>query len=101
MTLGEGNGDGQSNRGEQIAILLPDGDAYRAAELFSTDDCIDLTTRISDSWSDYDQVGASAKYTLAKISPNCPNTVKLLAQIIVPNKPNHQLKQATIELQIK
>jgi S-formylglutathione hydrolase FrmB len=101
VTLGQGNGDGKANRGEQIAILFPDGDAFRAAELISDDDCVDLTTRISDNWSDYDQVGASAKYTLARISQSCPNhTIKILAKVIFPNKPNHQLREFTIELPI-
>ncbi len=99
MTLGQGNGDGNANRGEQIAILFRDGDAFRAAELFSDDECIDLTTRISDSWAEYDSVGASAKYTLARI--NCaPHTIKILARVIFPNKPNHQLREFTIELPI-
>jgi len=101
ITLGQGNGDGKANRGEQIAILFPDGEAYRAAELISDDDCLDLTTRISDNWSDYDHVGASAKYTLARISRSCPTrTIKLLARVIFPSKPNHQLREFTIELPI-
>ncbi|HET9321938.1 MAG TPA: alpha/beta hydrolase-fold protein, partial [Bryobacteraceae bacterium] len=33
LTLGKGNGDGQANPGEMLAILLPDGDAWRATEL--------------------------------------------------------------------
>jgi hypothetical protein len=102
MTLGQGNGDGKANPGEQIVILLPDADAYRAAELFSLDPCIDLTTRISDNWGEYDFVGASAKYTLAKISATCPSNhvIKMLARVQIPNKPNHQLREATIELQL-
>jgi hypothetical protein len=101
MTLGQGNGDGKANPGEQIVILFPDGTAFRAAELITDDDCIDLTTRISDTWADYDHVGASAKYTLAKISKTCQaHTIKLLAKVILPNKPNHQLQEFTIDLQI-
>ncbi|MGA3187030.1 MAG: alpha/beta hydrolase-fold protein [Bryobacteraceae bacterium] len=102
LTLGQGNGDGKANPGEQIAILFPDGDAYRAAELFSDDPCADLTTRISDNWSDYDSVGASAKYTLAKISPTCPSghIIKMQARALLPNKPNHKIREATIELQV-
>lgn len=102
LTLGEGNGDGRANPGEQIAILFPDGDAYRAAELISQDPCVDLTTRISDNWATYDHVGASAKYTLAKISKSCPtnHVIKLHASVLFPNKPNHQLREFTIELSI-
>lgn len=101
LTLGEGNADGKANPGEQIAILLPDGKAYRAAELFSADPCVDLTTRISDNWGEYDWVGASAKYTLAKISPTCAGrTIKMRARVLIPNKPNHQIRDATIRIQI-
>ena len=102
MTLGQGNGDGKANPGETIAILFPDGDAFRAAELFANDPCADLTTRISDNWSEYDHVGASAKYTLAKISPTCAvgRVIKMRARVIFPNKPNHQIHESTIELQI-
>jgi len=102
LTLGAGNGDGKANPGEQIAILFPDGDTFRAAELFTDDDYADLTTRVSDNWANYDHVGASAKYTLARISPNCPigHVIRLRARVLIPNKPNHQIRESTIELQI-
>src|SRR5205085_2669257 len=63
LTIGKGNGDGQANSGEMLAVLLPDGDAWRAAELFTNDWCVDLSERASDVWSAYDHVGASAKYS--------------------------------------
>ena len=102
MALGEGNGDGRANPGEQIAILFPDGDAYRAAELLSLDPCADLTARVSDDWGGYDYVGASAKYSLARIAANCPakHVIKMLARVLIPNKPNHQVREFTIELPI-
>ena len=46
--LGEGNGDGHAAPGESFAILLPDGGALRAAELFTNDACVDNTVRISE-----------------------------------------------------
>src|SRR4029077_11220687 len=46
LTLGTGNGDGHANAGERIAILLPEGNAFRAAELFTNDACVDLTRRV-------------------------------------------------------
>jgi poly(3-hydroxybutyrate) depolymerase len=101
LTLGQGNGDGKADAGEQIAILFKDGTAYRAAELIADDECVDLTTRISDPWSDYDHTGASAKYTLARIALYCSGrTIKLLAKVVIPNQPTHELREATIELQI-
>jgi hypothetical protein len=72
LTLGDGNGDGKANAGERIAILLPEDDVYRAAELFTNDACVDNTLRAFDDWSDYDHVGASAKYSLPLIKPDCP-----------------------------
>lgn len=101
MTLGEGNGDGKVNPGEEIAILFPDGGAYRAAELFTNDPCVDITRRVSDNWGAYDWVGASAKYTLAKI--NCPagHIIELGTRYLIPNKPNHQIRTATIKLEVK
>jgi len=100
LTLGLGNGDGKANPGEQIAVLFPDGDAFRAAELLSDDDCVDLTARVSDNWGEYDWVGASAKYTLAKIG-NCPgHVIHLRARVVIPNKPNHQLREASIEIPV-
>ena len=89
MTLGTGNGDGKANVGEHVAILLPDRSAYRAAELFTNDACLDLEQRVSDNWSDYDHVGASAKYTLALIRSSCPagHLVRVLARVQLPDKP--------------
>jgi hypothetical protein len=105
MTLGQGNGDGKVNAGEQIAILLPDGDAFRAAELSTDDECVDLSTRVSDNWFTYDWVGASAKYSLAKISQitragPAGHVVRMRARVVIPDKPNHKIQEATIELEI-
>lgn len=100
LKMGEGNGNGQADSGERIAVLLPDGDAFRALELFSNDACVDLTDRISDDWSDYDHVGASAKYTLAKIRPDCAHhhRIHLLARELLPDKPNHKVHYAAIDV---
>src|SRR5204863_1129619 len=40
--LGSGNGDGVVNPGEIVAIAVPDGEAFRALELFSSDECVNL-----------------------------------------------------------
>lgn len=102
MRLGEGNGDGRANPNERIAILLPDGESYRAAELFTNDRCVDNSFRISDVWSSYDHVGASAKYSLPRIRSDCPPgyRVRLLARVLLPNRPNHQVRYASIEFPI-
>ena len=102
MTLGEGNGDGYAAPGENFAVLLPDGDGFRAAELFSTDACLDLTVRASDSWVNYDHTGASAKYTLATIRKECEpgRTVKMMARILLPHAPDHSVRYVPIEFPI-
>ncbi len=102
LTLGKGNGDGQANPGETLAILLPDGDAWRAAELFTNDPCVDLRTRISDVWSSYDHVGASAKYSLPVIKPGCPagHVVHMLARLQLPHAPDHHVEYLTVEFPV-
>jgi len=103
LKLGSGNGDGQAEAGERIAVLLPDGDAYRAAELFTNDACVDLTARVSDDWAGYDHVGASVKISLPLIRASCPagHIIHALARIQLPNKPNHKIRYAAIEFKVK
>jgi hypothetical protein len=103
VTLGDGNGDGKANAGERIAILLPEDDVYRAAELFTNDACVDNTLRAFDDWSDYDHVGASAKYSLPLIRPDCPagHVVHALARVLLPDKPNDAVRYAAIEFQVQ
>jgi hypothetical protein len=102
LTLGEGNGDGYAAPGEAFAVLVPDGAAFRAAELFTSDACVDVSVRVSDPWSDYDHTGASAKYTVARIRPECQpgHTVHLLARVVLPNAPDHQVRYYAIEFPV-
>jgi Putative esterase len=102
VTLGDGNGDGRASPGERIAILIPENDAYRAAELFTNDACVDNTLRAFDDWSDYDHVGASAKYSLPLIKSDCPqgHVIHMLARVVLPNKPNHLVRLAAIEIPV-
>jgi len=102
LTLGEGNGDGNAAPGESFAVLIPDGEAFRAAELFSNDACVDLSVRVSDPWSDYDHTGASAKYTVARIRPECQpgQPIHLLARVVFPNAPEHQVRYYAIEFPV-
>lgn len=101
-TLGKGNANGQANPGETVAILLPDGEGYRAAEVFTSDACIDNSARESDAWAAYDHVGASVKYSLPVIRPDCApgHVVRMLARVQLPNKPNHTLRLVEIDLPI-
>ena len=102
LTLGEGNGDGYAAPGEAFAVLIPDGSAFRAAELFTNDACVDTSVRVSDPWSDYDHTGASAKYTVARIRPECQpgHPVHLLARVVFPNAPEHEVRYYAIEFPV-
>jgi pimeloyl-ACP methyl ester carboxylesterase len=102
LLLGEGNGDGFVAPGETFAILLPDGDAYRAAEVFTSDACVDNSVRVSDSWTPYDQSGASVKYSLPRILPTCQPgmLIHMLARVVLPNAPNYQVRYFSLEFPV-
>lgn len=102
LELGDGNGDGFAAPGERFAVLLPDGDAYRAAEIITSDACVDNSIRVSDSWVDYDHSGASVQYSLPRIQPSCqPGTpIHMLARVVMPNAPNHEVKYYSVEFPV-
>lgn len=102
LRFGEGNGDGHAAPGETFAILIPDGDALRAAELFTNDACVENVTRGSDSWDEYDHAGASVNYSLPSIRPDCEpgHVVHMLARILVPDGANTHLKYLTLEFPV-
>ena len=102
LTAGDGNGDGRASAGERIAVALPDSGGLRLAELFTNDRCVDNSTRISDVWSAYDHVGASAKYSLPLIRNTCAagHMVRFMARVQVPNKPNHQVRWAVVQFAV-
>ncbi len=102
QTFGEGNGDGHAAPGESFAVLLPDGEYLRAAEVFTNDPCVDNTVRGTDSWADYDHAGASANYSLPSIRPECPpgHVVHVLARVVIPSAPNHQVRYASVEFPV-
>jgi hypothetical protein len=83
-SFGEGNGDNHAAPGETIAILFPDGESLRPAELFTTDACVDNTARVSDPVTDR----SSIRYSLPSILPRCDpgHVVHMLARIAVPGK---------------
>jgi hypothetical protein len=99
MKLGEGNGDGQAAPGESFAILLPDGGAMRAGELFTTDPCVDTSERGLDSWDDYDRAGVPAMYTLASVRQDCEpgHIVHALVRVLLPD---YQTRYAAIEFPV-
>jgi len=100
--LAAGNGDGVANPGETIAIAVPDGGAFRAAELFTSDGCVDMRQRLSDHWSAYDHVGATAKISLPRISSACPegHEIPFFVRYQIPNKPDHLLKEGVVRVRV-
>jgi len=79
VMLGEGNGDGFAAPGESFAILLPDADSFRVAELFTNDACVDNTVRLSD---------AGVRYSVPRILPECEpgHRVHMLARVETPDQ---------------
>lgn len=100
--VGAGNGDGTANPGETIAIAVPNGDALRLAELFTSDPCADTTRRLSDPWAGYDNVGATAKISLPLISSRCPEgrEIFFFVRYQLPNKPEHILKEGIARVRV-
>jgi pimeloyl-ACP methyl ester carboxylesterase len=101
--LGTGNRDGVANPGETIAIGVPDQEAMRAVELFSNDDCVDLSLRRSDPWGSYDNVGATAKISMPLISASCPegHEIPFFVRYQIPNKPDHILKEGVVHVRVQ
>jgi Putative esterase len=102
VRFGEGNGDGHAAPGETFAVLLPEGGALRAAELFTNDACVENSMRGSDSWQEYDYSGASAKYSLPSIRLDCEpgHVVHMLARMVIPNGADTQVKYGTLEFPV-
>jgi pimeloyl-ACP methyl ester carboxylesterase len=84
VTFGEGNGDGHAAPGETFAVLVPDGEYLRAAELFTNDTCVDNSVRGSDTWTT-----VTVHYSLPSIRSDCPpgHTVHMLARVPMPTAP--------------
>ena len=103
--LGKGNGDGIANPGESIVLLVRDQSKLWRTELFTSDKYVNpygTNTRISDSWSELDHVGASAKYSIPLISSGCPANHEILfsAEYWLPEYPNHIIRQGVIRIKV-
>ncbi len=101
--VGSGNADGVANRGETVALAVPDGEAYRLAEVVAAHPCVDLSRRVSDPWGSYDNVGASAKSSRVLVSAACPEgaEIPLFLRYQRPSKPEHVLVEGTARLRIR
>ena len=98
VMLGEGNGDGFAAPGESFAILLPDGDSYRVAELFTNDGCVDNTLREADDWS----AGVGVNYSVPRIRADCEpgHRVHFLARVYAQSQSGPIARYATIEVPV-
>ena len=98
VKLGQGNGDGYAAPGESFAVLLPDHDSYRVAELFTNDPCVDNTVREEDDWG----AGVSVNYSVAAIRKDCApgKRVRLLARVWAPGPNGPEPRYAWIELPV-
>ena len=106
ILLGTGNGDGVANPGESIVLLVKDQDKYWRTHLSFSDKYINpfgVNTRMSDNWTSFDHVGASAKYSVPLISSDCPENhrVEFFAEYWLPEYPYHIIKQGVIKIDIK
>jgi hypothetical protein len=106
VLLGTGNGDGIANPGESIVLLIKDKGKYWRAHLFSSDKYINpfgVNTRVSDNWTPFDHVGASAKYSVPLISSDCPEnySTSFFAEYWLPEYPYHIIKQGVIKINVK
>jgi hypothetical protein len=102
-TVGTGNADGIAAKGETVAIAIRDGEAIRLAEAFTSHACVDSSRRVSDAWGRYDNVGASAKYSLLLLSATCPDgaEIPIFIRYQLPNKPEHILREGVVRLRVK
>jgi poly(3-hydroxybutyrate) depolymerase len=106
VMLGKGNGDGIANPGETIVILIKDGERYHRALLYTNDKFINpsgINIRESDYWGRYDNVGASAKYSVPVISSNAPSghKLKFFTEHWLPDYPDHIIKRGVVEIKVE
>ena len=98
VTLGEGNGDGHAAPGESFAVLLPDANSFRVAELFTTDACVDNTVRDEDQWG----AGVSVNYSVPRFRPECEpgHRVHMLARVWSQSPTGPVARYATVEIPV-
>ena len=105
VLLGQGNGDGIANPGESIVLLVKDQNKYWRTSVVFSDQFVNpfgVNIRRSDDWTDFDHVGASAKYNIPLIASNCPENhpIEFLAEYWIPQYPLHIIKQGIIKIKV-
>ncbi|GJM29774.1 MAG: hypothetical protein DHS20C17_24090 [Cyclobacteriaceae bacterium] len=108
LKLGTGNGDGKINPGESIVVLVKDQGKYHPSRIYTSDQYVNpfgVNVVISDSWSTYDHVGGSAKYSIPVISSDCPenHSIEMIGEYWLPRDQNgkdHSIKKFKIEVEV-
>jgi poly(3-hydroxybutyrate) depolymerase len=106
ILLGSGNGDGVANPGESVLLLVKDKDKYWRTNLSFSDQYVNpfgVNIRMSDDWSPFDHVGASAKYSVPLLSSDCPenHSIDFFAEYWLPEYPLHIIKQGIIKIEVQ
>ncbi len=104
--LGHGNGDGIANPGESVVVLVRDHGIYHRTEALTNDPFInpsDVNIRETDSWSNYDHVGATEKYTMPLISSTTPEgyEISFTATYWLPDYPYHDEKHGIVTIKVQ
>ena len=98
VRFGDRNRRRKRQKGSNIAISLPEGNAYRAAELFTNDSCFDLTRRVSDNWAQMTMSERRLRSLCRSFNAGAPRAmwVRALARIQLPDKPNHKIRTPSL-----
>lgn len=105
MVLGKGNGDGLANPGEKIVVLIKHKGLNRLSSLSSLHPQVDLKsayTRVSDSWTQFDHVGGSFKYSAPVLSSDIASgsEITFYAEYWLPEYPDHHIKGGVVSIPV-
>src|SRR5690606_26984387 len=105
MVLGQGNGDGVANPGETIVVLVKDEGLNRLSSLSSLHPQVDLKsahTRVSDSWTRFDHVGGSFKYSAPVLSSDIASGTEIpfYAEYWLPEYPDHHIRGGVVSIPV-
>lgn len=103
--LGIGNGDGVPNPGESIVVLVKDSAQWQLTSLHTLHPSLDMKsahTRFSDSWSSFDHVGGTFKYSMPVIASDTrPGTqIDLFAEYWLADYPDHYIKNRKVSITV-
>lgn len=105
LVLGKGNGDGIANPGESIVVLVNDSNKLYRTDLLVSGNYVNpfgTNVRRSDTWTNFDHVGASAKYDVPLIAGNTPQNhlINMLAEYWVAEYPFHHTRRGLVSIRV-